>query len=202
MDNPLIEYFNRKLSERGRSIDGRQIWRLTWSSSQTEVRRGKFSDFYGTIFLREVEEVREVPKYWSSPNRWVLERLTYLPPTAAIHREVLATRDLDITRPTLNGSYEPIYFFQDRDRNPLPVTEWALDAVMHNLEFGERSKLSDSDMREKYHAETDEEARYFQAELDEAGRSPLFAFDNSVFMDSKKTYVERVEPDAVISGKK
>jgi hypothetical protein len=166
------------------------------------MRRGKFSDFYGKIFLREVEEVREVPKYWNSPNRWVLERLCFLPPDAAIHREVLATRDLDITRPTMNGSYEPIYFFQDKAGNPLPLTEWALDAVMHNLEFGDRVRLSDSDMRKQYHAETDAEAQYFEAELEASGRSALFASENSVFMDSKKVYIERVEPDVVISGKK
>ena len=152
------------------------------------MRRGTFSDFYGQIFLRETTEVREVPKYWSSPNRWVLERLTFLPPGASIHREIVATRDLDITRPTLNGTYEPIYFFQDKHGNALPLTEWALEAVMYNLEFGERHQLSDSDMRKEYHAETDQEAAYFEAELGEAGRSPLFAFEQSVFMDSKKVY--------------
>lgn len=201
MDNPLIEYFNKKLAERGRSLDGRPVWRLTWSSSQKEVRRGKFSDFYGKIFLREVEEVREVPKYWNSPDRWVLERLCFLPPTAPIHREVLATKNLDITEPTRNGTYEPIYFFQDKNDNPLPVTEWALEAVMHSLEFGTR-KLSDSEMRDEYHAETDAEAAYFEAELEDSGRSPLFAFEQSVFMDSKKVYRERVEPDDVIVSKK
>jgi hypothetical protein len=170
------------------------------------MRKGKFSDFYGNIFLRETEEVREVPKYWNNPNRWVLERLTFLPPSAAIHREIVATKELDITKPTLNGSYEPIYFFQDKHGNPLQVTEWALEAVMYNLEFGARVKDSDSTMRDKYMAETDAEAAYFEQELAEMGRSPLFAFENSVFLDSTKrrkpVYTEKVPPDAIISAKK
>jgi hypothetical protein len=108
----LVDDLNAKLEERGRTLDGRPIWRLTWSTSQREKRRGKFSDYYGNIFLREVEQVREVPKYWNNPNRWVLERLCFLP--LCPYREVLSqTSDLDIFSPTVNGTYEPIYFFQD-----------------------------------------------------------------------------------------
>jgi hypothetical protein len=203
MNSPLIEYFNQKLAERGRSLDGRPIWRISWSTSQREKRLGKFSDFYGSIFLREVQEVREVPKYWHNPDRWVLERLCFLPPNAAIHREIVAQLDLDITKPTVNGSYEPIYFFQDKQGRELPVTEWALEAVMYSLEFGVKGRVSDSTMREEYIAETDKEAAYFEAELAEMGRSPLFAFENSVFLDSQKSvYVEKVGPDAIVGSKK
>jgi len=190
MKNSLIDYFNVKLAERGRSLDGRPVWRLVWSTEQREIRRGKFSDFYGKIFLREVEEVREVPKYWYSPDRWVLERLTFLPPGAAIHKELVAQIDLDIYKPTTNGTYEPIYVFQDSSKNPLPVTEWVLDAILYSLEHGP-VKLSDGAMRDEYHAEVEKDAAYFEAELTEAGRSELFAFENSVFVDSTKTYVER-----------
>jgi len=199
MDSLYIKYLNEKLEERGKSLDGRQIWRLVWSTSQREKRRGKFSDFYGNIFLREVEQVREVPKYWNNPNRWVLERLCYLPPNASIHREVLSqTGELDIFSPVTNGTYEPIYFFQDGLGNPLPVTQAALEAILHRLEFGERVKLTDSDFREEYFKEVDQDARYFEAEIQEQGRSPLFAFENSVFMNSKNVYKEKVEPDAII----
>lgn len=204
--NPLIEYFNVKLAARGRSLDGRPIWRISWSSSQREKRLGNFSDFYGSIFLRETKEIREVPKYWNNPDRWVLERLTFLPPNASIHREIVAQCDLDITSPTLNGSYEPIYFFQDKHSNPLPVTEWALEAVMHSLEFGKRVKLTDSAAQDEYMAETDREAAYFEMELAEMGRSPLFAFENSVFMDSTKrrkpVYTEKVGPDVIVGSSK
>lgn len=193
--NPLIEYFNEKLKSRGRTLDGRAIWRLVWSTDQKEIRKGKFSDYYGNIFLRENTEVRSVPKYWNSPDRWVLERLCFIAPNAAIHNEVLAQSDLDIFKPFLNGTYEPIYFFQDKNRNPLPVTEWALDAVMHELEFGQRIKVTDSEMQDDYLKETDREAEYFQAEIDNAGRSPLFAQENSV-------YIERKEPDVVLTAKK
>lgn len=199
----LLVHLNRKLADRGRSLDGRPIWRIVWSTSQREMRRGKFSDFYGSIFLREVEEVRNVPKYWYSKDRWVLERLTYLPPNASIHHELISqTSTLDIQAPVYNGTYEPIYVFEDKDRNPLPLHELVVEAIMHALEFGKRVHLTDSDFRDEYFKATDLEAEYFEEQLNDFGRSPLFAFENSVFLDSQKqrTYIEKVAPDDIIKS--
>lgn len=199
----LVVHLNKKLADRGRSLDGRPIWRIVWSTSQREMRRGKFSDYYGTIFLREVEEVRSVPKYWYNPDRWVLERLTFLPPNAAIHKELLSqTSTLDIQAPVYNGTYEPIYVFEDKDKNPLPLVEFVLDAIMFSLEFGERVKLTDSDFRDEYFKATDLEAEYFEEQIQDSGRSPLFAFGATVAHDSTKSYVERVKPDAIVSASK
>jgi hypothetical protein len=203
MNSLLQEYHNERLKERGRSLDGRPIWRISWSTDQREKRLGTFSDFYGSIFLRQTREVREVPKYWYTPNRWILERLTFLPPNAAIHKELIASYDLDITRPSQNGTYEPIYVFQDANGEPLPVTERAIDFVLWNLEHRDKAvKLTDADMRKEYYDATDQEAAYFEAELNEAGRAPLFAFENSVFLDSEKVYKEKVGPDAIVTSKK
>lgn len=195
----MIEQFlNNKLSERGRSLDGRPIWRLVWAPNQLEKRIGDFSDFYGSIFLRRRRELRTVPKYWYIGPRWVLERLTFLPASASIHRELVSQSvELDIFAPVKNGTYEPIYVFQDSENNPLPVTEFALDAIMHSLEFGARVKLTDSSLLEEYHKEIDQDARYFEEQIQDSGRSPLFAFENSVFVDSEKVYKEKVEPNAV-----
>ncbi len=191
--NSLIDYFNQKLADRGRSLDGRQIWRIAWAPDQREKRIGKFSDFYGSIFLRERTECRDVPKYWYLGPRWVLERLTYLPSSSSIHRELVSQGTIvDPHSPVRNGTYEPIYVFQDAQGEALPVTEWALDAILHAAEFGERRKLSDSDMRDAYHAQMEEDSRYFEAKFHEAGRSALFAFENSVFVDSTKVYKERL----------
>jgi len=198
--NALIEYFNQKLADRGKSLDGRPIWRISWSTSQREKRVGEFSDFYGNIFLRKQREVRDVPKYWNSPDRWVLERLTFLPPDASIHRELISqTSSLDIFAPVKNGTYEPIYFFQDGRGNPLPVTEWALDAVMHTLEFGKRVHLTDADFREEYFKEVDADAGYFENQIHDKARSPLFSFENFVIKDPRKdVYIERTPPDAIL----
>ncbi len=194
-----LVYLNKKLADRGKSLDGRPVWRIVWSTSQREYRRGKFSDFYGNIFLREVEEVRNVPKYWYCPDRWVLERLTFLPPNAAIHEELITQSSFDIYQPVRNGTYEPIYVFQDKEKNPLPLHELVIEAILHTLEFGERIKLTDSDFRDDYFKETDLEAAYFEEVLNDTGRSPLFSFENSVFVDSEKVYKEKVEPDAILT---
>lgn len=162
-----------------------------WSADQRERRIGTFSDFYGSIFLRERTECREVPKYWHLDPRWVLERLTFLPPSSSVHRELISQGSIvDPQAPVLNGTYEPIYVFQDGGGNELPVTEWAIEAILHTAEFGERKKLSDSDMRDDYFKEIEDDARYFEEVLQEQGRSALFAFENSVFVDSKKVYKE------------
>jgi hypothetical protein len=127
-----------------------------------------------------------------------LERLTFLPPGSSVHRELISQiSSLDIHVPVVNGTYEPIYVFQDGEGNALPVTEWALDAILQVAEFGERKKLSDSDMRERYFNEIEADAKYFEAILQNQGRSPLFAFENSVFLDSQRVYKERVTPDEI-----
>jgi len=191
--NALIDYFNQKLLDRGRTLDGRPIWRISWAPDQREKRLGKFSDFYGSIFLRERTEVRDVPKYWYMGARWVLERLSFIPPGSSLHRELVSQgSSLDPWAPVVNGTYEPIYVFQDAKGEALPVTEWALEAVLHTAEFGERRKLSDSDMRDQYHESIEDDAKYFEAQFQEAGRSALFAFENSVFVDSTKVYKENV----------
>lgn len=201
--NSYIDFLNRKLEERGRSLDGRPIWRLVWSTDLREKRLGEFHDFYGDIYLRTTKCVKEVPKYWYAKDRWVLERLTFLPPNAAIHKELIGQVELDITKPTMNGSYEPIYVFQDKDQNPLEVTEWAIEAVLQALEKGPEKK-TDGQMRDDYFSEIDADARYFEAELENQGRSALFAFENSVFMDSKKrlTYTEKGKPDEIVTAPK
>lgn len=183
--------FYEKLAAKGRSLDGRPIWRIVWAPEQLERRLGTFCDFYGPVFLRERREVREVPKYWYVGPCWVLERLTFIPPGSPILSEIRSSGSIvDPHTPVVNGSYEPVYVFQDGNRNPLPVTEVVIDAIFESLEGRARVKLTDGQMRDEYHQEIDRDARYFEAEIQDSGRSPLFAFDNSV-------YIERTKPDAI-----
>jgi len=198
----IIENINERLARRGRSLDGRPILKIVWSGDQYEFRIGTFSDYYGSIFLREYTALKEVPKYWHiKPPCWVLERLTYLPPNAAAHKELVSGRDsLDIHRPTVNGTYEPLYAFRNVDTGEqLEVNDRIVDVILYHLEQP-IVKKSDSQMHEDYIAEVEADIPYFLAELDNAGRSPLFAFENSAFIDSKKrlTYDIQEAPDAVL----
>jgi hypothetical protein len=203
----IIENINERLERRGKSIDGRTILRIVWTADQFEKRVGTFSDWYGDIFLREYTAMKEVPKYWYiTPPCWILERLTFLDPKAAIHRELIAQKDvdLDIYKPTLNGTYEPLYAFRNaRTGQPLEVNDRVVDMILHKL-MNPVQKRTESDAREEHFAELEADAEYFEAELTEAGRSPLFAFENSVFLDSTKrkglTYTEKGKPDDILAS--
>jgi len=92
------------------TITGLSIWRIVFSEDQFEKRLGTYEDYSrGGIFLREVTEVREVPKYrqWIQ-CKYVLERLVVVPE--------INEREL----PTSKLSYEPIWVFEDRFGNALP----------------------------------------------------------------------------------
>lgn len=100
-----VDTLNKRLAEYyGRSPAGLPIYRLVFSDSQTEKRRGEFEEFLGKIFLRRVFGVREVPKYPYVKGRWILE--VWLPIS---HPEIYNSE--------YNGSYEPLWVFQDINGN-------------------------------------------------------------------------------------
>jgi hypothetical protein len=103
----------------GRNLFNYPLYRLVWSSSELELRHGTFREFHDDIFIREVTETRWTRKYWYINDRWVLER--WIPP------ELCETKDLPNSR---NGSYEPIYVFEDGDRLYLEPNIKVLDFII------------------------------------------------------------------------
>jgi hypothetical protein len=159
----------------GSEIDGRARYRVTWSTGEVEKRVGEFNEFYGQIFLRTFVGMREVPKYPYDPDRWIIEKLFYLR-----HTEVLTEKP---------GTYEPVHILKDGNGNFLPLN-WKVVQII--VDFAEQRpvgiQLTDKDWKEEERKEIDTEAGYFEDVLDEQGRSPLFAFENSVFVDSTKRF--------------
>ena len=102
----------RFLASQGRSISGFPLYRLVWSADQYEWRKGTFNEFSGTLFLRSVTATKLVPKYPFCQDRWILEK--WFPP------ELTACEEL----PNVRGenSYEPLFVFQDKNCNPLPLS--------------------------------------------------------------------------------
>lgn len=97
LNKRLVEYY-------GRSPAGLPLYRLVFSDSQTEKRLGEFEEFSGKIFLRRFFGVREVPKYSYIKGRWILE--VWLP-----------ISNPEIYNSEYNGSYEPVWVFQDANGN-------------------------------------------------------------------------------------
>jgi hypothetical protein len=136
-----VEVINKRLVEYYGTIwDGRPAWRIVWSDDQLEKRFGEYTDSVGDILIRTVKEVREVPKYWWKKGYYVLERLFEVPEH---QRGELLT----------STSYEPIWFFEDKNGNPLPpkweAIQFAIKAIYDQLEHKGNVKYVDPDMKEE-----------------------------------------------------
>jgi len=135
-------------------------FRLVFSDNQFEKRWGTFREFYGKIFLREYTAMKEVPKYGFIKGKWVLER--WLPPSLTYTPEVPDSS---------NGSYEPMYVFQDVNGNALEVNEEfidkCVDTILHPQLAGHRaSELREADKKAK-----EKEIQENMVILEDQGRS-------------------------------
>lgn len=94
----------------GSEPDGRAKFRIVFSSHEYEHRFGLYRDLTPSgILIREVEEVRLVPKYMTIRNKWILEQLIYEP-----HPHL---------PDQANGHYEQrLAFKQDENGKPLKPT--------------------------------------------------------------------------------
>lgn len=159
----------------GRELDGRPRYRVVWSTNLTERRVGEFNEFYGSIYLRTTIGVKEVPKYPYDRDRWILEKLFYVK-----NKEILAEKP---------GSYEPVYVFKGPSGEFLPLAWKVVDMIVGFAEARPVGiKLTDKDWSAQEQQEIDKETEYFEDVLSDQGRSPLFAFENSVFVDSQRRF--------------
>jgi len=106
----MLTAIKKYLERWGQTPHGEPRVRLIWSEDAKELRRGEFNEFYGSLFLREFIGVKLCPKYSWIKERYVLER--WFPPDVTF----------DIELPESNqGSFEPIYVFQDKYGRALPL---------------------------------------------------------------------------------
>jgi hypothetical protein len=107
------------LARGGLNLFQKPLYKLVWSTSELELRYGTFREFHDDVFIREVTETRWTRKYWYINDRWVLERW--------IPAELCSTRELPNSK---QGSYEPIYTFEDGDRLYLEPNIKVLDFII------------------------------------------------------------------------
>lgn len=138
-----ISRLNRFLFSQGLTLEGKALYRLVWSDTETEFRKGTFREFYGKIFLREFNGVREVKKYNYIHERWILEK--WAPGNLTANRE---------TPNSSNGDYIPVYVFEDSKGNYLPPNRKVLDFI---LAFMNGTIKQDSIPSEEYLAEKEVE---------------------------------------------
>ena len=128
---------NDNLKRFGTNISGKQLFRVSWSDKQIEVRRREYNEFYGKLFVRTVRETAECIKYPSIKERWILEK--WIPPDSCYTDEVVSAR--------VEGSYECIYIFQDIHTNYLPLNLLVAQIVVKSLlepgTIGKRTEVSE-----------------------------------------------------------
>lgn len=100
-------------SKFGTNFRGDSLFRVSWSDSQTEIRKRDYEEFSqnGAIFLRHVHATEECKKYPLIKQRWILEK--WVPPSYCYTDEIVSARE--------TGSYECIYIFQDKEGYFLPL---------------------------------------------------------------------------------
>ena len=147
---------NKFLTRFGRNLAEEPIFRLVWSDDMRELRRGTFNEYYGSIFLRTTTGVKEVPKYTYLAERWIIEM--WLPPAISFNPEVPES---------VSGSYEPLYVFEDRMRNALPLNQRVVEIVVNaKLKPQRSSALIRSDVQAEHDAKDSAETRYFEEAID------------------------------------
>jgi len=177
MDTKLLKQANDLLArELGESLfAGKPNFRVIWSTGETEKRLGTFSDYYGKIFLRCVTEVRTVLKYPNDQDRFILERI----------QSAVGNPEL-----TEEYSYEPLYVFKDKRGFHLPLNMRVIEFFIKRIKEPPDAATLRTQMEDEIAAEEEREVAEFLDILHDVGRSPLFAYEDSVFMDSTKRKVD------------
>jgi hypothetical protein len=120
-----LTLINKKLEEKyGRHVfRDTPIFRLVFSNTQLEHRKGLF----GPLAVKE--EVKEVPKYNYVKDAWVLEKYIFIG-----HQPELVN---------VSGySYEPIWVFRDSNDKPIQPNYRAVEMLVDLLLYGERVKFT------------------------------------------------------------
>lgn len=95
-----VERINKILKESfGLSETNEPRFRVVFSTGLIEKRSGTFREFYGPIFLCEVEGTREVPKYQYARDRYIFEICL---PYKRVYEEIKQ-----------GDNYEPLFTFED-----------------------------------------------------------------------------------------
>lgn len=114
-------FINEWLKTQPKHLNGKYLFRLSWTSDQFEVRTGTYCLYYGAQFIKEEKKTERVNKYPYFADRWILER--YFPPEQVQNPE--------LPEACREGSYEPLYLFEGADGRPLPLNLQVVKIIVH-----------------------------------------------------------------------
>lgn len=121
LEKEINESLKRKF---GSNSSGLQYYRVSFSNTQTEVRKRKYNKTSGKIILiRDIYEEVECKKYPTIKERWLLEK--WVPPDSCYTDQIVSAKRA--------GSYEAVYIFQDINGNYLPLNQRVAEIITANL---------------------------------------------------------------------
>lgn len=146
-----IKRLNNILSNYGKADNGIDSkYRLVWSEDMIEKRFGVFNRFDDSgNFIGTDSGVKEVKKYGYINSRWILE--IFVPGMYAANDECPLSKF---------GSYEPIFIFEDKDKNILPVVENVLLKIIQHIENPPKARTEDEIITEMKMKEDKEVAEF------------------------------------------
>ena len=110
------------------SLTNDPLFKLVWSDDERELRTGTFAKFVAGVKVSEETRTDQALKYNWIKERWILEQ--WAPPDVTMMEEL----------PNSNvGSYEPLYVFEDKDGNALPLR---LDVIQFIIKQALKPKTS------------------------------------------------------------
>jgi hypothetical protein len=174
-----INKINQRLKDNyGADLDGNPHYRVVWSDTQLEIRRGYFP-IGNTGLINAEKETKEVKKYPFIKSRWVLEKKCYLP----------AIGELPVSE--MRGySYEAIFTFESaQGQFLLPVWRAVEILVRASIDGPEQVFTSHTEDAEKQ-KEMEKDIQYFENVLEE--ESPyiptMLHNKEAVKLDSTKVF--------------
>lgn len=121
-------------------------YRVVFSDNELEKRLGEFNTFSGPIFLRTERACRECKKYPYIKSKFIIEKFSA--------PDVIRVKELPETG---NGSYEPLYVFEDKNGNflepNLRAAIMACHANQNPINYWKRKEQLDKEEQDQNKAE-------------------------------------------------
>lgn len=128
------------------------LFRLIWSDEQFELRTCTKQLYMGNLLVGNMDCTEKVPKYPWIQGRWVFEM--WFGPDVVLHDELPESK---------NGSYEPLYVFEAKKGEALPLNLKVIEFIISRIR-----KPKSSPALLKSVIQDDKEARaMMQRKLDE-----------------------------------
>ncbi len=127
----------------GENRYGKPNFRIVWSSSRLEIVGGEWEDYSESgIWIRTVVETRSVPKYWTHPDRWIVER--WMPPEEYGSPESWRRQTTEYIRGQMvaqlgpypdRGDYELAFVLEDHNGKFVQLTEPIVEGIVGCIEI-------------------------------------------------------------------